>query len=98
MFSAPAQNVALDYDGSATFSWHGVPTGAPLIMTITLHGAQQGVRFELPIPGDSLLPVPFSKLPPDAGQYDWKIWLQHPTYGAICEHSGAFIRKLPPFM
>lgn len=92
MIAAPADNAQLDYDASVTFAWHGVPQDTPLILSITKHGEKAGIRAELPVAGDSLLPFPLTRLPAD-GQYDWKIWLQHPQYGEICARSGMFTRK-----
>ncbi len=92
VIAAPADNAQLDYDATVTFAWHGVPSDAPMILSITKHGEKTGIRAEIPVPGDSLLPMPLTRLPSE-GQYDWKIWLQHPRYGEICARSGTFTRK-----
>jgi hypothetical protein len=91
--AAPKDGDTLDYDGKATFGWRAVPNGVRLTLTITLHGAKQGIRLDVDTPGDNVVPIPLLRLPDDAGQYDWKMWLQHPVYGEICPYSGTFIRK-----
>lgn len=96
--SAPADNAQLDYDGTATFTWHGVPDGVSVLLKVALHGTGQGLAFSLPISGDSMLPVPFSKISDRQGQYDWTISLKHPLYGEICPHSGSFVRTAPVYM
>jgi hypothetical protein len=98
MISAPVPTVPLEYGGSASFAWHGVPQDVTLMLSITVHGSLEGIRVEIPVAGDSTIAVPFARLPGAGGDYDWKIWLQHAKFGAICEHSGAFIRKSPPYM
>ncbi|MCC7449961.1 MAG: hypothetical protein IT324_21260 [Anaerolineae bacterium] len=90
--AAPAADAQFDYDSTATFAWQGVPQDVPMTLSITRHGEKTGVRAEIPVAGDSLLSFPLTRLPSD-GQYDWKIWLQHPQYGEICAHSGTFTRK-----
>ncbi len=90
--STPAEGAQLAYDAKATFAWYGVPANVALVLTITLHGQKNGTRIDSNTPGDTILPFPLLDLP-DAGQYDWKIWIQHPQYGEVCVHSGTFIRK-----
>ena len=51
----------------------------------------------VPVPVPVPLSVPLAGLPGD-GEYDWKLWVQDPRYGAICAQSGSFVRQPPPFM
>jgi hypothetical protein len=93
---APSEASEFVYDGTTSFSWHGVPEGVVLSLAVYRHdNGKEAFRVNLPIAGDSLLSLPMSRLP-IAGVYDWKIWLQHPLYGDICAHSGSFARKSPP--
>jgi hypothetical protein len=91
--AAPKSGAELEYDARVTFGWVGVPDSATLILNITLHGSKAGVRLDVSAPGDNIVPISLLRLPDEAGQYDWKMVLQHPVYGEICPYSGSFIRK-----
>ncbi len=91
--AAPKSGAELEYDAKATFAWVGVPDGATLVLTINLHGSKAGVRLDVNAPGDNVVPISLLRLPDEAGQYDWKMVLQHPVYGEICPYTGSFIRK-----
>lgn len=94
LVSAPASGAELAYDGTATFSWTGVPAGTRLSLTLTLHGGKQGIRLDVDAPGDNIVPIPLTRLPDDSsGRYDWRVWLTHPQYGELCVTSGYIIRK-----
>ncbi len=90
--AVPGNGAQYDFDAKVTFGWRGVPDGVPMALTITLHGQKAGVRIDVKTPGDSLLPIPLTQLPQE-GDYDWKLWLQHPQYGEICVYTGTFTRK-----
>jgi hypothetical protein len=89
--SIPAMNAQYEFDGVALFGWRGAPANVSLVLSITLHGSVAGIRAVLPQASDSIFPLPLVRLP-SPGVYDWKISLQHPTYGEICTSSGSFIR------
>jgi len=88
---APAPNSLYEVAGVATFAWHGVTAEAPMSLSITLHGAIEGIRADSITDSDGLLPIQLTALA-KPGQYDWKIWLNHPVYGQICTYSGTFVR------
>jgi hypothetical protein len=92
--SAPGNGTEFEYDGKTTFAWVNVPEKTRLSLTITLRGDKQGIRLDVDQVGDNIIPIPLLRLPADtSGTFDWKIWLQHPTYGEICARSGYFVRK-----
>ncbi len=92
--SAPSAGTEYDYDGKVTFAWVAVPDATRLSLSITLRGEKQGIRLDVDQSGDNIIPIPLTRLPDETGgTYDWKIWLQHPTYGEICPHTGYFTRK-----
>ncbi len=86
-----------DFDATVTFAWHGVPVDVSVRLTVVQHDTKEGLRFALPIAGDSLFRMPLSRLSAE-GDYDWTISLQHPLYGEICTQSGRFTRKPAPFL
>jgi hypothetical protein len=90
---SPPLNAMYEIDGVVTFSWHGASADTPMSISITRHGQVDGLRADNITDLDGLLPISLKALG-DPGVYDWKIWLQHSQYGAICTYSGAFI-KLP---
>ncbi len=92
MISVPASNAQIAYDGTATFTWLGLPAGATLTIVITLHGARAGLRVDAPAPVDGAVPVPMLRLPQE-GQYDWQLWLQTDQSGQqVCSRNGSFTR------
>ncbi len=88
LVGAPANKAAIAYDGSATFTWSGLPAGTALTITITLHNARAGLRLDDSQPGDDSVAVPLLQLPQD-GQYDWKLWL-HPDTSASANATATF--------
>jgi hypothetical protein len=64
-----------------------------MVLIVNVRGSVAGLVATNPVSGDGLLPLPISALP-QAPQFTWKIWLQHPTLGTICYHDGRFSRKL----
>jgi hypothetical protein len=95
ILAAPSGQV--ESDALMTFAWHGVPVDVPVMLSITQRESKQGLRLDMSVAGDSLLRVPMSRLPAE-GDYDWKLWLQHPLFGEICPQSGTFTRKPSPFI
>ncbi len=94
---APPENSRFDYDAKVPFAWQGVSEDIPVVMTITLHGSMAGLRLSVPTTDMVMFSLPLNRLP-GAGQYDWKIWLQHPSAGDICPHSGTFTRNPAPII
>jgi hypothetical protein len=93
VISAPKEGSEYEYDANVVFAWHGVTT-VPMVLRIKKVGSEAGLRVDVGMEGDAVLPIPLMRLP-DEGHYEWRIWLQDPQNGEICVHSGTFIRKPP---
>jgi hypothetical protein len=91
--SAPKEGSAFEYDAHVVFGWSGI-SSLPMVLKINKQGSEAGLRLDIPIPGDGILPIPLMRLP-DEGVYEWRAWLQDPVNGEICTHSGTFIRNAP---
>jgi len=96
LVSAPAQHSRIDYDGTVIFAWKKVPVNTTLTLQMILRGSKAGLRVDVPVSDDILLPFPMKSLPQE-GIYDWQLWLNHPDYGHICQHNGLFTRLSQPF-
>jgi hypothetical protein len=90
---SPDPRVIVPEKGQVTFGWKGIPADAPMAFVINKRGSKAGIAANVPIAGDGLFPLPISKLP-QAVDFTWKIWLQHPTLGAMCLRQGYFRRRL----
>lgn len=94
---SPVKNVILKVGDAALFEWKGVPPDAPMKLTVTQANSIAGLAADVPIEGDGVLPIPISQLP-GSGDYVWRAWLQHPTFGAICVQQGTFsVRQILVF-
>jgi hypothetical protein len=94
LVSAPPEGSALGYADEARFAWRNVPRRGAIGIGVGLEGSGAGIRLVIPSEGDGVFTFSLLRLPSE-GIYYWRVWLVHPTYGAICPYTGAFTR-LPP--
>jgi hypothetical protein len=91
---SPRQNGRYAFNSVINFGWSGVPPGHGVVLNVTIRGGVAGVRLDAPIDDDYIIPIVLSSLP-GSGIYDWTIFVNSPSYGAICIQRGVF-EKLPP--
>jgi hypothetical protein len=93
LFLAPPENAQFPAEGTANFGWRGAPPDATIVVQVILRGPRKdGIQVSAPGAAALLFALPLRELP-SIGDYEWKIYLQHPLYGDFCPHSGTFTRQ-----
>jgi hypothetical protein len=92
LFLTPLENAQFPADGTANFGWRNAPPDSTIVVQVILRGPRKdGIQVSAPGAAALLFSLPLRELP-SLGDYEWKIYLQHPLYGDFCLRSGTFTR------
>jgi hypothetical protein len=93
LFLTPPENAQFPADGTANFGWRDAPPDSTIVVQVILRGPRKdGIQVSAPGAAALLFTLPLRELP-SIGDYEWKIYLQHPLHGDFCLHSGTFTRQ-----